>query len=211
MVIAGLVMGILSVSVFFWAGPTIGGLWAASQAVSSSLAGGSAIPHTGPIWGVGIAVGVGLPAIALFLAITGMMKGQSKGVGIAGIVTSAVGAILGFMTTAGAAFAINVASAAKDNLANTSQSTDVQQMQNTLNDPNFQNRIQQAMDAAANQNAQGGLGLVGGTAPSASPPSANTLMPGQVPAGAASPTAPTGPAEAVPAEAPPAPAKNPNP
>jgi hypothetical protein len=207
MVIAGLVMGILSVSVFFWAGPTIGGLWAGSQALSSSLGGGSAIPATGPIWAVGLTVGVGLPAISLFLSIAGMMKGQSKGVGIAGIVTSAVGAILGFMTTAGAAFAINIASTAKDSFATTQQQGDVQQMQNTLNDPNFQNQIQQALDAAAKQNpnAQGGLGLTG-TAPSTAPaPSANTLMPGQVPSGslgAANPASPAAPAEAVPAEAP---------
>ncbi len=186
MVIAGLVMGILSVSVFFWAGPTIGGLWAASKAVTTSLSGGSAIPEVGPIWIVGLVVGVGLPVISLFLSIGGLMKGQSKGVGIAGIVTSGVGAILGLITTSGAAFAINVASMAKDNLANSVQPSDVQQMQSTLNDPNFQNRIQQAMDAAAgpNPNAGGGLGITGAGTPPASPvPSNDTLMPGQVPAG----------------------------
>ena len=192
MAIAGLVLGILSVSVFFWAGPTIGGLWSASEAVSASLAGNAAMPPAWPVWVMGLSLGVGLPLISVILSVAGLRS--KKGVAIAGLVTSSVGVILGFLTTLGAAFAINMAAASKDKLDDAMP--DLQQMQNTIDDPAFQDRIQKAMKAAA---AQGDT-AADPQAPAAGTP--NALMPGQVPASPSQ--AESAPVEAPPAEAPPA-------
>lgn len=196
MAVAGLVLGILSVSVFFWAGPAIGGLWSASQSVSASMAGNAVVPPAWPIWLMGLSLGVGLPLISLVLSIGGL--GKKKGIAVAGLVTSSVGIILGFMTTMGAAFAVNLASAAKDKID--AAAPDLQQMQNTLEDPAFQDRIQKAMEAAARQQAD--------TSPTADTPAQgtpNTLMPGQTPPGSPSPVglpAEAQPTQAQPAEAP---------
>lgn len=190
MAIAGLVLGILSVSVFFWAGPAIGGLWSASQTVSASLVGNAIAPPAWPIWVMGLSLGVGIPLISLVLSIVGL--GQKKGIAIAGLVTSSVGIILGFMTTMGAAFAVNLAGAAKDKIETAVPNFD--QMQNTLDDPAFQDRIQKAMEAAAR--SQPNTAPDTAAAPAQGAP--NTLMPGQTPE---NPVASPG----IPAEAPPTP------
>ena len=198
MAIAGLVLGILSVSVFFWAGPTIGGLWSASEAVSASLAGKATMPPAWPIWVMGLSLGVALPLISVILSIAGLRS--KKGIAIAGLVTSSVGVILGFLTTVGAAFAINMAAASKNKLDDAIP--DLKQMQNTIDDPAFQDRIQRAMEAAAEK---GDSTTDAPAAAGAGTPSA--LMPGQVPPSPSQ--AESAPAEAPPAEAPASTGRNP--
>lgn len=164
MAIAGLVLGILGVTVFCWLGPAVGALWSASEAVSAS----AAAPPTWPVWVMGLILSVGVPAAALFLSIGGLRK--NKGIAIGGLITSGTSMIFGFILTMGAAFALNVAGASTNGIgADILKKNDRQQMQNTL-DPAFQENIKRAMEAAAAQSPQ---------APSTGAPSA--LMPGQTP------------------------------
>ena len=187
MAIAGLIFGILSVTVFFWAGPTIGGLWSASKAVAMSLEGNPGVPPAWPIWVMGLILGVGVPLVALVISIGGLR--QNKGVAIGGLVTSGIAIMLGIITTMGAAFALNMAAAAENKFPkDASGHDDLKQLQNTLDDPAFQENILKAMKAAGQQNAAGVPGSE--AAPSGTP---DVLMPGQTP--------PSAPAE-QPAEAP---------
>ena len=196
MAIAGLIFGILSATVFWWAGPTIGGLWSASKAVSMSLAGNAGVPPAWPIWVMGLTLGVGVPLIALVISIGGLR--QNKGVAIGGLVTSCVAIVLGFITTMGAAFALNVAAAAEDNSPKAaSGQDDFKQLQNTLDNPAFQDKILKAMEAAGKKGAPESSGpeaaTAGGEPAPATARTPDTLMPGQTP--------PSAPAD-QPAEAP---------
>ncbi len=150
MVIAGFVIGLLSVTVFWWLGVTLGGLLTAGVSVDAVLTGGASSLNTAPLWIVGLGVGVGLPVVSVVLSSLGLAKGQSKGIGLVGIVTGAIGAILGLGFTLLMALGIHWAESAKD-LADepTAPAQRLEEMQETLNDPAFQEKIMKAMAAAA--------------------------------------------------------------
>ncbi len=142
MCIAGLILGILSVTVAFWAAPSIGTLWSAALAFS-----GTSAPPAWPIWLMGLGIGAGLPLIGILLSIIGIVKKQSKGIGIAGIVICAIGLILSIIFTSGAAVAVDIAGNAAANILGES-SEDMQKLQDALNSPDLQERIRKAMEAA---------------------------------------------------------------
>lgn len=149
MAVAGFVFGLLSVAVFWWLGVTLGGIWAASLSVDAVIKGGDSFFATTPFWVLGLGIGVGLPVVSIVLSSVGLAKGESKGIGIVGVVTGAVGALLGLGFTLFSVFTLNLASAANELTAPPVSTKAEKEMQKTLDDPAFQEQIMKAMKAAA--------------------------------------------------------------
>ena len=150
MAVAGFVFGLLSVAVFWWLGVTLGGIWAAGVSVEAVMNGGESSFATTPFWIMGLGIGVGLPVIAIVLSGIGLVKGQSKGIGLIGIVTGSVAALLGLGFTIFSVFTLDLAVAA-NSLPTSETMASEKKMQETLNDPAFQEQIMRAMKAAEKQ------------------------------------------------------------
>ena len=149
MAVAGLVIGILGITVFWWAGPALGGA-ITSWFVLSGAVQGQVDVSTTPIWVSGLLIGVGLPLSAVGLSIGAIIKDEkSKGIAIAGLVLGAVAAILGliftFVGATGTQMAKEIAQG-KDGALQSVPGFD--EMQKQLNDPAFQQQIQDAMKRA---------------------------------------------------------------
>jgi len=150
MAVAGLVLGILSVTVLWWLGFFLGGLWTAGASVSTIMAGGPVAVEAWRIWTLGIGVGVVVPLIAVGLGIGGVKKGQT-GIGIAGIVTGGLAAVLGLAFTILSAFALNVAESVQSQTDPVNTTAEMEKMTKTLDDPAFQEQMLKAMQAAADK------------------------------------------------------------
>ena len=66
--VLSLVLGILGLVLFDWLGASIGGGMVAASAMQSALAGNVEV-STGPIWAMGLLIGVLIPLVAV---VTGM-------------------------------------------------------------------------------------------------------------------------------------------
>ena len=149
MAIAGLIFGILSITVCWWLGITLGGFWAAGTAVGTAISGGGVAIVTWPVWVLGLGIGVGVPAVAIILSIVALAKkDQSKGIALAGLVTGAVAAVLGVVATIVSVLALDVAEAATNPTGNDTPAAELEKMQQALDDPAFQAQIMKAMEAA---------------------------------------------------------------
>ncbi len=135
MAVLSLILGILSLVVFCWLGPTIGGLTGAPS--MEQMMSGNAEFSTGAVWGWGIAIGVILPLLAVVFGIMGVKT--KKGLALAGIIMGAIGAIVGIVITWTTATGLGAAG----DLA----TQGMQGMQN----PDFQQQLQQGLDQAAQQ------------------------------------------------------------
>lgn len=149
MAVASLVIAILSVILFCWAGPMLGAAWA-GVAVASSFGGdGPATIVTWPVWTLGLAVGVGIPLLAVMLGIVGLRDEKSKGISLAGIIVGLVAAILGLM---GTLIAVGFYNVVDDLSADSDQMQQFQQqLQQQLDDPAALQRIQDQLKRAARQ------------------------------------------------------------
>lgn len=130
--ILALILGILSLVLFSWLGPTIGAGAAAPSA--EDMASGSFEVSTGAGYVWGILIGVVIPLLAAVFGFMGMKK--SKGMAITGLVLGILGAILGAILT----FVFVGAVGAMGDLAGG--------MQGMANDPATQQMLQQGLDQA---------------------------------------------------------------
>jgi hypothetical protein len=155
MAVVSLVLGILGLILFCWAGPGLGTLWVTAVSAGSLLQGQMTIT-TWPIWVCGLAIGVGLPLLGVILGIAGLKKEDSKGISIGGIVLGVVAALIGGALTFAAYGGATIASTM--NLAENDEFQQLQkQLQDQLNDPALQQQIQQQIQKARQaQQAQQG-------------------------------------------------------
>lgn len=156
MAVAALVLGILGVILFSWLGPLLGALWATTltaQAFSeASNSGQTAGIVTWPLWVLGLAIGVGVPAVAAVLGGISLGKTETKGVAIGGLITGIVGMIGGFILIFVFQAIALVGQAAVDGMADPDQfGQQMQQLQQQLDDPLMQQQIQQQLQRAADQ------------------------------------------------------------
>jgi hypothetical protein len=136
--ILALILGILSLVVFCWLGPTIGAGAAAPSA--DQLMSGSFEVSTGAGYVWGILIGGVLPLLAVVFGFMGLKK--SKGMAITGIILGGLGAIIGVILT----FVFVGAVGAVSDMAGG--------MQQGLNDPAMQQMMQQGLQQAMDQAAQ---------------------------------------------------------
>ncbi len=147
MAAASLVLGILGLIVFCWAGPAIGTAWTTASSAGSALQ-GEAVVVIWPIWTLGLIIGVAIPLIGVILGIAGMKKEDSKGICLGGIVLGVIAALIGLGLTYGAARAAMFI----ENLKDSDQFGQMQQqLQQQLNDPDLQQQIQQQLLQAQQQ------------------------------------------------------------
>ncbi len=105
--VVSLIIGILGFVVFCWLGPTVGGIWAGA-ATAGAFAKGDPTVVTWPIWAMGLVVGVLFPLVGAVLGIVAIKRSEAKGLGIAGVVTGLVSAVIGLGVTLFLAFAGDV-------------------------------------------------------------------------------------------------------
>lgn len=147
MAVASLILGILGLILFCWAGPALGTAWATASSAASALQGDTVIVIW-PIWTLGLIIGVAIPLIGVILGAAGMKKEDSKGICLGGIVIGLVAAIIGFALTFAAASAFSFV----DELKGSDQFDQMQQqLQQQLNDPALQQQIQQQLLQAQQQ------------------------------------------------------------
>ncbi len=108
--ILSLVLGILGLAVFDWLGMTIGSGIVGANTMKAALSGNFDV-STGPIWGFGIGIGVLIPIIAVLAGIMAISSKKRKGLGIAGLVTGLIAAVIGLVLTFTAAKAVDAAAA----------------------------------------------------------------------------------------------------
>ncbi|HUT76612.1 MAG TPA: hypothetical protein VM285_02940 [Polyangia bacterium] len=136
--VLALILGILSLVVFCWLGPLIGGIMAAPSA--EELMSGNFEMSAGAIYVWGILIGGVLPLLAVVFGFMGLKK--SKGMAITGMVLGGLGAIIGIVMTVMAGAAVGMASEMAGGL------------QQGLNDPAMQQMMQQGLDQAMQEAAQ---------------------------------------------------------
>ena len=151
--VASLVLGILGITVFCWLGPLLGGFWAGALMAGTVIDGQPQI-IAWPVWALGLGVGVFPSVLAVLLGIGTLVKGRQQGVGIGGIVTGLVSAVIAFVITFFAVKGLEIADELTDpDKVNIQQQ--LQQVTDDLNDPltqkKFQDRLQKA---AGNQPGQ---------------------------------------------------------
>jgi hypothetical protein len=105
--VLSLVLGILGLVLFDWLGASIGGGMVAASAMQSALAGNVEV-STGPIWALGLLVGVLIPLVAVVTGALAIKSGKKKGLGIAGLICGAIAAVIGIILTVGAAKAVDM-------------------------------------------------------------------------------------------------------
>jgi len=128
--IAALIVGILSLVIFSWLGPTIG-----AGAATASLITSGEVGAGGYVWG--ILVGFIVPLLAVVFGFMGMKK--SKGMAITGIVLGGISAIIGLILTFLFVGGISAGMGA---------------LQEGLGDPAFQQMMQQGLDQAMQEAMQ---------------------------------------------------------
>ncbi len=136
--ILALILGILSLVVFCWLGPLIGGIAAAPSA--DQIMSGNLEVSTGAIYIWGILIGGVIPLLAVVFGFMGLKK--SKGMAITGIILGGLGAIIGIVMTIMAGAAVGMAGEMAGGL------------QQGLNDPAMQQMMQQGLQQAMDQAAQ---------------------------------------------------------
>jgi hypothetical protein len=136
--ILALILGILSLVVFCWLGPTIGA-GAAAPSMEDAMAGNYEVSTgAGYLWG--ILIGGIIPLLAVVFGFMGLKK--SKGMAITGIVLGGLGALIGIILT----FVFVGAVGAVSDLAGG--------MQGLANDPAMQQMMQQGLDQAMQEAMQ---------------------------------------------------------
>lgn len=130
MAVLSLILGIVSIVILSWLGPVIGAAVGAPSA--EELLSGTGSFSSGPAYGIAVFVSIILPIVALVFGIMGLKA--KKGVAIGGIITSAIGLLLGIILTVvivgGAAAAMSLA---QGGLAGLSDPAAQQQLQDALN------------------------------------------------------------------------------
>jgi hypothetical protein len=132
--ILALILGILSLVVFCWLGPVIGGIMAAPSA--EQIMSGSYEVSAGAVYIWGILIGGVIPLLAVVFGFMGLKK--SKGMAITGIVLGGLGAIIGIIMTVVTASAMGMAS----------------DLAGGLSDPAMQQMMQQGLDQAMQEAMQ---------------------------------------------------------
>ena len=150
MAVAALILGILSITVFWWLGFLLGAFWTAGASISPIMAMDLGAVETWPMWTLGLGFGVAVPLVGVGLGIGGIAKGQ-KGISIAGIVTSLAGVVLALGIAALMLFAANVVEANKDQIQSVVPAAEMEKMMETLDDTAFQDQMLKAMQAAADK------------------------------------------------------------
>jgi Na+/citrate or Na+/malate symporter len=135
---------------FCWLGPAIG---FAVAGIATASAGELV---TWPVWVIGGIVGGLFPLSAVFFGIAGLKEEDSKGISVAGMVLGAVAALLGLGISAGivalGSLGEKMVEEVRDNgmldqMGN--RDTDFQEMMRQMNDPDFQRRLQEQLQAPA--------------------------------------------------------------
>ncbi len=104
--VLSLVLGILGLVLFDWLGVTIGAGMVAASTMQGALQGNMEV-SAGPIWALGLLIGVPIPLVAVLTGVMAIKSGKKKGLGIAGLICGAIAAVIGIIMTVGAAKAVD--------------------------------------------------------------------------------------------------------
>jgi hypothetical protein len=141
--ILSLVLGIVGLAVFDWLGVTIGSGMVGAATMKAALSGNFEV-STGPIWGLGIGLGVAVPLIAVVAGILAIKANKRKGMGIAGLVLGLIAAIIGCVLTFGAAKAVDTAA----QIGKTQIGDATNQLNSALSDPATQEALKKGLEDA---------------------------------------------------------------
>jgi hypothetical protein len=105
--ILSLVLGILGLVLFDWLGASIGAGMVAAKTMEAALQGNLEV-SAGPIWAMGLILGVLIPLVAVVTGVLAIKSGKKKGLGIAGLICGGIAAVIGIFLTVGAAKAVDM-------------------------------------------------------------------------------------------------------
>ena len=140
--VLSLVLGILGLVLFDWLGVTIGTGMVAASTMEAALQGNVEV-SSGPIWALGLLVGVLIPLVSVITGVMAIKSGKKKGLGIAGLICGSIAAIIGVVLTVGAAKAIDATSELASGAA-----------ASAMQDPAMQDLQKQLQEAAKNAQQQ---------------------------------------------------------